>query len=128
MMFQNPLKNGQTRLILLLVVNLVLFVSVYFTLPALLSFSYLPAIYLIIGSVFMIIFVVYNRGFALRNAKPEDLPDTIPYEERLAKIQEARRRFLGSRWMLTIIIPILLTFLFDMLYLFVGETVMGWFR
>lgn len=126
-MIRNPLKNGQTCLLILLIFNTVLFAAVYFALPVLLRFAYLPAVYLAVGGGFLLAFVLYNRGFSLRNAKPEDLPESLPLEEREAKIEEAKRRFRGSRWMLTIVIPILLTFLFDALYLFVGQTVAGWF-
>ena len=127
MMFQNPFKNGQTRLMLLLVFNTALFIAVYFTLPTLLHFQYLPVIYLAVGGVLMLWFVLYNRGFALRNANPADLPDTMTREEKETRIREAKERFRRSRWVLTIVLPILLTFLFDMLYLFIGQTVVGWF-
>lgn len=127
MMFQNPFKNGQTRLMLLLLFNTALLIAVYFTLPSLLHFRYLPVIYLAVGCALMLWFVFYNRGFALRNAKPEDLPDTLSQAEKEEKIAEAKKRFRRSRLALTVVIPILLTFLVDMLYLFIGKTVAGWF-
>ena len=125
--FQNPFKNGQTRLMLLLIFNTALFVSVYFTLPVLTRFAYLPVIYLAVGCGLMLWFVFYNRGFSLRNAKPEDLPDSLSRAEKEEKIAKAKERFRRSRWALTIVIPILLTFFFDMLYLVFGDMVAGWF-
>lgn len=128
MKFQNPLRNGQTRLMLLLILNTGLFAAVYFVLPTLLHFRYLPQIYLAAGVALALWFVVYNKGFTHRNVRPEDLPDTLTPEQKEAWIEEGKTRFARSRWALLIIIPILLTFLFDMLYLFVGQTVLGWFR
>ncbi len=128
MKFQNPFKNGQTRLMLLLICNTALFVAVYFTLPQLLHFRFLPLIYLIIGAGLALWFVIYNKGFIHRNVKPEDLPETLSPEEKEQWRAEGELRFRRSRWALTIIIPILITFLFDMLYLFFGQTVAGWFR
>ena len=125
--FQNPFKNGQTRLMLLLIFNTALFVAIYFTVPVLTRFVYLPVIYLAVGGGLMLWFVFYNRGFSLRNAKPEDLPDTLSRAEKEEKIAEAKARFQRSRWALTIVIPILLTFFFDMIYLVFGDTVAGWF-
>lgn len=126
-MFQNPFKKEQTRLILLLLFNTALLIAVYFTLPSRLHFRYLPAIYLAVGGALMLWFVLYNRGFAMRNARPEDLPDTMTCEEKETRIANAKVRLRRSRWALTIIIPILLTFLVDMLYLFFGQTVAGLF-
>ena len=63
----------------------------------------------------------------MRNARPEDLPDTMTCEEKETRIANAKVRLRRSRWALTIIIPILLTFLVDMLYLFFGQTVAGLF-
>ena len=54
-----------------------------------------------------------------RIRKPDELPDSMSAEEKCAFVADGIRRYRSSRWMLTLIIPILLTFLLDaaLLYL-----------
>ncbi len=111
----------------MLIFNTAVFATLYFTLPVLLYFRYLPVIYLAVAVGLSLWYVLYNKGFSHR-VKPENLPDSMTDGEKRAWIEEGETRFRKSRWALLIIIPILLTFLFDMLYLFFGQTVAGWFR
>lgn len=126
--FQNPFRKGQTGLMILLIVNTAVLAALYFTLPAILHFAYLPAIYLAVGGIFALWFVIYNKGFTHRRVKPENLPEGLTKEEAEAWNAEGERLFRRSRWMLTIIIPILLVFFADLLYLFFGQMIVGWFR
>ena len=128
MQFQNPFRKGQTGLALLLVLNTALFAALYFVLPALLYFPYLPYIYLGIGGAVTIWFVIYNKGFTHRRVKPENLPQGLSKEEKEAWNEEGERLFRRSRWALTLIVPILLIFLADLIYLFFGQIVLGWFQ
>ena len=48
----------------------------------------------------------------------EAIKRNLTKEERQQKIAEGARRFEKSRWMLLILLPILLVFLFDIIYLF----------
>ena len=128
MQFQNPFRKGQTGLALLLVFNTALLAALYFVLPAVLYFPYLPYIYLGIGGAVTIWFVIYNKGFTHRRKKPENLPMGMTKEEIDAWNAEGERLFHNSRWALTVIIPILLVFLADMIYLFIGQMVLGWFQ
>ena len=126
--FQNPFRKGQTRLILLLLLNTVWLAVLYFVLPAVLQFAYLPFIYLAVGGALTIWFVIYNKGFTHRRVKPENLPRGLTKEEQEAWNEEGERLFRRSRWALTVIIPILLIFFADMIYLFFGQIVAGWFQ
>ena len=72
-----------------------------------------------IAAVLVVIYALYNRGFVYRNVTPDMLPDTMSYEQKTAVLDEAKQRMDKSRWMLTLILPFLVAFMLDALYLFV---------
>lgn len=114
------MKPDVKKLLAQLVLHSALIIPLYFVLAAKLHFPYLHVIYLLAGVALGIAYVIYNRGFVAKNAKPEELPDSMTAEEKCAFLEDGIRRERNSRWMLTLIIPIILTFLFDaaILYLF----------
>lgn len=116
------------RTAVLLMLNTVLFAAVYYILPLLTRFSYLPQIYAAIAGALAIGYVIYNRGWIGTRIRPEELPPSMSEEERLAWAENAKRRRERSRWMLTVILPILVTFLCDFLYLFVGQRLLGMWK
>ena len=103
---------------LLLLFNTALAIALYFLLIHL-GVWFMPPIYLAVGAIFAMIFIVYNRGFYAKNAKPEELPNTMTKAEKQAYIQEGRDRLNRSRWMLTVILPIVLTIACDLIYLYI---------
>lgn len=113
---------------LLLIFNTVWLAVLYFVLPPVLQFAYLPLVYLAVGSALTLWFVIYNKGFTHRRIKPENLPLGLSKEEKEAWNEEGERLFRRSRWALTVIVPILLIFLADLIYLFFGQIVLGWFQ
>ena len=126
--FQNPFRKGGAGLMILLIFNTVWLAVLYFTLPAILHFAYLPVIYLAAGGALTLWFVIYNKGFTHRRVKPENLPQGLSKEEKEAWNEEGERLFRRSRWAFTLIVPILLIFLADLIYLFFGQIVLGWFQ
>lgn len=104
-------------LALLLLLNTAVIVALYFLL-AHLGVWFITPIYLCIGAILGLVFIIYNRGFAAKNAKPEELPNTMTREDKLAYIQEGKDRLNRSRWMLTLILPIMAAIIFDTLYLY----------
>lgn len=116
---QDPHKQQEAKkLMTLLVSNSIVILTVYFVLNSL-EFWPILFIYMGIAAVLVIIYVIYNRGFVYKDATPEMLPDTLPYEQRVATLEEAKARLSRSRWMLTLILPFLLAFMLDALYLFI---------
>lgn len=116
-----PPVPGARRLAVLLGVNIVLALSLYYLVPVLFparGFPYMSILYLTAGAVLAIWYVVYNRGFRTRGKTPADLPDNLTLAEREKLIAEGENRMRKSRWILLILIPIIVTFLFDMIYLF----------
>ena len=75
-------------------------------------------IYLAAGVGLGLYYVIYNRGFVGKNATPDVLPDTMSPAEKQAFLDDSKARLQKSRWVLTLLIPIILTFAADMIYLF----------
>ena len=113
------MKSETKKLMLCLVANTVLMIALYFAIPALTRFPYMPQIYLAAGAGLGIYYVIYNRGFAGKGITPEQLPDTMSLAEKQKFIEDSQERMQKSRWVLTLLVPILFTYMIDMLYLFV---------
>ncbi len=102
---------------LLLVLNTAALACLYFVLASH-GFPYVTFIYLFIGAALAIWYVIYNRGFNTRGKTADMLPDSIPLAEREALIEAGKQRMQKSRWALLILLPLLITLLLDMVYLF----------
>ena len=120
------------RYFVLLVVNTVLFFTVY---RVLISYGELTdktflaflsmVVYLTLLLGFTIAYLVYNRFFYRHGLTKEQLSDEWSDEEKEAFLADAAARVQKSKWMLTVIIPLLFTFLIDSLQLFIFEPVFG---
>lgn len=110
-------KKKAIRRILILIANTLGLATLYYVIPAF-GFYYMPHIYLILGGGLAVWYVLYNHGFNTHGKTAEMLPDSLPLEERQHMIAEGTRRFEQTRWVLLILLPILLVFLFDTIYLF----------
>lgn len=65
-----------------------------------------------------IAYVAYNKGLTMTNEKiTENLPKEWSAVKKQAFIDEGKRRRDNSAWMLTLIIPIIFTFICDFVYL-----------
>lgn len=120
------------RYLVLLVVNTILFFTVY---RVLISYGELTdktflaflsmVLYLTLLLGFTIAYLVYNRFFYRHGLTKEQLSDEWSDEEKEAFLADAALRMQKSKWMLTVIIPLLFTFLIDSLQLFIFEPVFG---
>jgi hypothetical protein len=121
---QSPAQSGKPQdpekkaLMWRLLLHCVIILAIYFILVAL-HFEYIFHIYVGVGAVLGLSFVIYNRGFAAKGITPEMLPDSMTPTEKLEYIEAAKLRLKKSRWMLTALIPIILAIACDMFYLFV---------
>ena len=113
------MKSETKKLMLCLVANTVLMIALYFAIPALTRFPYMPQVYLVAGAGLGIYYVIYNRGFAGKGITPEQLPETMSLAEKQKFIEDSQARLHKSRSVLTLLVPILFTYMIDMLYLFV---------
>ena len=113
------------RYLFFLVVNTLLFFTLYQLLLALaektdqtLASFLVLAIYTALFLGFLLAYLIYNRFLYRKNLTPEQLPDTWSAEQKAAFLTDGARRLEKSKWMMTIIFPLALTFLFDAIYLF----------
>ena len=126
----SPCKRGGRRDLILLIVNTLLFFTVY---RILLYYAELTddtfwsflvmVLYLALLLGFTLGYLIYNR-FLYRHGLTKDrlCPDWSE-EKKETFLADARRRFDRSRWMMLIIFPLLFTFFFDTVDLFIIEPI-----
>ncbi len=105
----------------LLVGNTLILTFIYFGTMGLneplLSFI-VTAGYWLIFAVFGLIYVIYNRAFTRRGVTADMLPDNWSNEKKQEYIADGESRAKSSKWMLTVIIPIMIPIALDAIYLF----------
>lgn len=121
-------KKFNFKLLFLLAFNTILVSSVYYTFMRYSFFNYVMISYMIILTALILGFVIYNRGFSRRGITVEMLPDTMSPEEKVEFIASAEERLKKSKWLLTIIIPFLFTFLLDACSWFVEDYILNIFK
>ena len=119
-----PLSPKTKKLAISLVVNSLLLMFIYYGAMALnipiISFVVVFGYMLVFGG-FLIAYIAYNRAFSRKDVTPEMLPDSWSDEKKKEYIEDGVRRKEKSKWMLSVIIPFLITLLADALYLFIWE-------
>ena len=110
------MKPEAKKLALTLLLNSVLLIALYFLIARV--FPYVWLLYLAAGAGLGFYYVIYNKGFAGKGITPDMLPDTMSLADKQAFIEDSRNRLQRSKWVLTLLLPILFTFAIDMLYLF----------
>ena len=114
---RKPITKEAKKTALLLLMNTLLALLIYFSCIAL-GFSAIFFVFVTLAAVLLLVYVIYNQGFVLRGATPEMLDESLPVEERQAMIDKAAARYTSSRWMMTVIIPLLVAVLADALYVY----------
>ena len=115
---RKPISPEAKKMAILLTVNTFAAIAVYFICAGL-GFYSIFTVYFVSGVAFLFAYLIFNRGFSLKGATPEMLDDSLTEQEKVAKIAEAERRMKVSRWMLTVIIPLITAILVDFLYVYV---------
>jgi hypothetical protein len=118
-------EGKSTRYLILLIANTLLALLVY-RVP--LSYAALTdetfgafvvmVVYLALLLGFVLAYLIYNRFLYRKGLSPEQLPSEWSAEQKVAFIEDGERRLRRSKWMLTIIFPLLVTFLIDAVDLF----------
>lgn len=119
---KKQLSGESVRLATSLVINSVLLLFVYYGAMAInipIIASTVTIAYMVILGGFLIAYVAYNRAFSRKGITPDMLPDSWSQEQKQNYIDDGERRIKRSRWMLAVIIPFLVTFIADALYLFI---------
>jgi len=78
--------------------------------------------YFLVFAVALIAYLAYNRGFVNKNVTAEMLPADWSEEKKEAFLAAEKARVQKSRWMLTVIIPFIVVFMCEALYLFVWDS------
>ncbi len=122
-------KSKNTRYLMLLCVNTVLFFAVY---RVLLSYGELTdntfysfitmVLYTALLLGFVLAYLIYNRFFYRKGLTHEQLPTDWSAEKKVAFLADSARREERSRWMLTVIFPLVVTFFVDAVDLFILDT------
>ena len=80
------------------------------------------AAYFLVFAVLIITYLAYNRGFVNKDVTVEMLPADWSEEKKQDFITAEKTRAEKSRWMLTVIIPFVVVFMCEALYLFVWDS------
>lgn len=127
-----PLKTSvkafNWKLLLIVAVNTVIIFGFYRLMLNFYYFEYVMGTYMIVMAGFIFGYLIYNRGMTRRNITIDMLPDEWSEEQKNEYIEDGQRRLTKSKWMLTIIFPLILTFLFDCIELFWGDMILSWFQ
>lgn len=122
---KKELSEKSKKELVLLVICCLIFMLVYFSavnIPVpIISFT-VTGLYMLATAVFIVVYIVYNYAFTRKDITPEMLPDDWDDEKKAAYIQKGKDRAQKSRWMIFVIFPLIVTFIADILYLFVWES------
>jgi hypothetical protein len=77
--------------------------------------------YCVSFAALMIIYLIYNRAFVNKDVTVDMLPAEWSEEKKQAFVEDTRARAEKSRWMLMLIIPFVVVFMAEALYLFVWD-------
>ena len=78
--------------------------------------------YFLVFAATLITYLAYNRGFVNKNVTAEMLPADWSEEKKQAFLSDEKARTQKSRWMLAVIIPFIVVFMCEALYLFVWDS------
>lgn len=111
-------KGFHKKHIIMLFVNTAVLLLAY-----LISVRFFPFVTLIVytavSAVVCFSYVIYNRGFTRKDLKPEDLPDAWSEEQKKEYIEDGKKRLERSKWMLTVIIPLIIIYAYELIDIFV---------
>jgi hypothetical protein len=88
-------------------------------------YYFFPAVmfsYMVILTVLMLVYIIYNRGFSRKGVTVDMLPDEWSEEKKLEFVENGKVRLERSKWLLVFIISFLFTFIAEALLLFVLPT------
>ena len=114
-------KKKNKKYVLLLIANTIVFMSAYMYLVKTRFMMITLWVYLALTVGFLAAYIIYNRGFPRRDINRDMLSDDLSNAEKDAIIDEVKRKFEKSKWMLTVIFPLVLTFCFDLFVLYILE-------
>ena len=123
---KKPIDKNKLRRLLILVLNTLLFFTVYrvliyygdMTESTFASFVTM-VVYMVLLLGFVLGYLIYNRFLYRKGVTRDELPDDWSEEEKTAFIEDGERRLQKSKWLMLIIFPLIFTFLMDAIDLFI---------
>ena len=115
-------KNNKKYMILL-AANTLLLASLYMYLVRISELAMIITLwaYLALAIGFSSAYIIYNRGLPRKNITRDMLSDSMTDAEKDEFIAESRQRLEKSKWMLTVIFPLVMTLCLDLFILFVVD-------
>ena len=114
---KKALSSDAKKLIFYVAINSVILMSVYFYFINI-GFNQIMLIYMAFTAAFTLAYIIYNRAFTRKGLTEDMLTDDWSDEKKREFIQSGKDRLKKSRWMLTILIPMIFTFFADWITLF----------
>ena len=118
-------KSKNKRYLILLIVNTFLFLLIYRVPLAYAEltdktfFAFLVMVlYLALLLGFVLAYLIYNRFLCRKGITSEQLPAEWSVEQKISFIEDGNRRLQRSKWMITIIFPLVFTLMIDAIDLF----------
>lgn len=119
-------KKVRATYLIALVGNFIVFFLLYavgVNLNALVTFI----IYGIVTAGFVFSYLIYNRGLSRLRVTPDMCPPEWDEQKKLDFVADGKRRLEKSKWMLTVIIPLIAIYGYEVIDQFVIPTVKSFF-
>ena len=84
--------------------------------------------YWVAFTAFLMAYLIYNRGFNRKGITVDMLPDSWSQEQKEEYVADGKRRMERSKWMLSVLIPLLVTIAADAIYLFTWPMIQNLFH
>ena len=117
-------ENLNWKLLLILVLNTIILCGLYYYIV-----NYLPnysgaimIVYALSLSAMIIAYFVYNKGILQKHITEDMFPSEWSFEEKNEYILQIKQRAKKSKWMLTVIFPLIITFAIDIINLFLLDS------
>ena len=120
------LKGKKAIYLIALIGNFVVFFLLYavgVNLNALVTFI----IYGLVTAGFVFSYLIYNHGLSRLRVTPDMCPPEWPEDKKLEFVADGKRRLERSKWMLTVIIPLIAIYGYEVVDQFVIPTVKSFF-
>ena len=114
-------KQKNKKYMLLLVANTLVLMSLYMYLVKTPYMMIVLWVYLALTIGFSAAYIIYNRGLPRKEITRDMLPDSMTNSEKDEFIADAIFRMEKSKWMLTVIFPLIMTFCLDLFVLYILE-------
>ena len=108
-------KKKNKKYVLLLIANTIVFMSAYMYLVKTRFMMITLWVYLALTVGFLAAYIIYNRGFPRRDINRDMLSDDLSNAEKDAIIDEVKRKFEKSKWMLTVLIPLIAIYAYEVI-------------